>query len=387
MEKKTSIRDRVSQVTWGWFSISMATGGIAVLLYNTPHRFAGLETIGKIVYIFNLVLFKAISLCLAIRFVSRRAALKGSFQHPNETHFIATCPLALATIILGASTYGTPACGPWLITALRVVFWIYVALSTLQAILHNWYLYHLHLASKQPFAIPRLLPSFPAMLSGTIASVLASHQPAHHAVPILVAGITLQGFGFVMSLFIYAEYFYRLNKDGLPAATERPELFIAVGPWSFTALAVIGMAEGAVQKVPVDWLISSSSPESLSSIAPTAAQVSLILASLVAIFLWFLAFYSLCIAILSMFSLCRVFGGQGVPPMSLPWWSMVFPNTGFVIATIRIGTVLQSEAVLWVASAMTILQVAVWLAVLAATGWLDYNTVLFLTALEMVLES
>jgi tellurite resistance protein TehA-like permease len=213
------------------------------------------------------------------------------------------------------------------------------------------------------------------MLSGTIASVLAANQPAHHVVPILVAGATLQGFRFIMSLFVCAEYFYRMNKDGLPEAKERPELFIAVGPWSFTALAVIGMANGAVQKVPVDWLISSTSSssgssfsQSLESISPTTAQVALILASLFGIFLWFLAFYSLCIGILSMFSLCRVFGGEGVPGMSLPWWSMVFPNTGFVIATIRIGSVLQSEAILWVASVMTVLQVAVWLVVLGASA-------------------
>ncbi|KAL2801211.1 voltage-dependent anion channel [Aspergillus keveii] len=375
MEKKTSIWDRLSQVTWGWYSVSMATGGIAVLLYNTPHQFTGLETIGKIIYIFNLVLFLTISLCLIIRFSSRRSALRESLQHPNETHFLGTAPLALATIILGANSYGTSSCGPWLITALRIVFWIYVAAAILQAIIHNWYLYHRRMAASQPFAIPRLLPSFPAMLSGTIASVLAANQPAHHAVPILVAGVTLQGFGFIMSLFVYAEYFYRMNKDGLPEAKERPELFIAVGPWSFTALAVIGMANGAVQKVPVDWLISStssssgsSSSQSLESISPTTAKVALILASLFGIFLWFLAFYSLCIGILSTFSLCRVFGGEGVPPMSLPWWSMVFPNTGFVIATIRIGSVLQSETILWVASVMTVLQVAVWLAVLGASA-------------------
>jgi tellurite resistance protein TehA-like permease len=151
-EKKVSIRDRLGQVTWGWFSISMATRGIAVLLYNTPNQFPGLETIGKIVYIFNLVLFLTISLCLSSRFLSNSSALKESLAHPNETHFLGTCPLALATIIMGASVYGTPACGAWLLVALRVVFWIYVAIAILQAIFHNWYLnlYHTHMASEQP---------------------------------------------------------------------------------------------------------------------------------------------------------------------------------------------------------------------------------------------
>ncbi|KAG2003877.1 hypothetical protein GB937_009370 [Aspergillus fischeri] len=176
------------------------TGGIAVLLSSTPHQFPGLKTIGKIVYILNLVLFLCISACLIIRFLAKSSALKESFQEPNESHFIGTCLLALATLILGAENYGTDACGPWLQVALRIVFWIYVALSTIQAIWHNWYLYHIRMASRQPFALVRLLPSFPAMLTGTIASVLASHQPRHHALPILIGGTTFQGFGFIMSL-------------------------------------------------------------------------------------------------------------------------------------------------------------------------------------------
>ncbi|KAL4764528.1 tellurite-resistance/dicarboxylate transporter family protein [Aspergillus foveolatus] len=366
MEKRLSLRQQLSQATWGWYSASMAAGGIAVLLYNTPHQFTGLKTIGKVAYIFNIVLFVGISLCMGARFCSSPSSLKESVRDPSETHFIATCPLAVATIILGASSYGTDACGPWLLGALHAVFWVYVAVSVVQAIVHNWYLYHRHMASQQPMAIVRCLPSFPAMLSGTIAAGLASDQPAGRAVPMIVAGTTLQGFGFVMTLFVYSEYFYRLNKDGLPDLHDRPEMFIAVGPWSFTALALIGMAEAAVEKVPAGYIVSSATE---TAVAVATGQIALVLASLVAIFLWMLALFCLCIAILSMLAPCRALGGDGGVPMSLAYWSMVFPNTGFVIATIRIGQVLQSESVLWVASAMTIVQVGTWLGVGLATMW------------------
>lgn len=366
--RPASIRNRLCQVTWGWYSMSMATGGIAVLLYNTPHRFTGLDTIGKVFYIFNIVLFVAISFCLGLRFISRSSALKESFQAPNETHFVGTCSLALATIIIGASSYGTDACGPWLLVALRVIFWIYVAIAVIQAVVHNWYLYHRGMASAQPFAIVRLLPSFPAMLSGTIASVLAPSQPDEQAIPIIIGGTTLQGFGFTMSLFIYSEYFYRLNKEGLPKPSDRPEMFISVGPWSFTALALIGMANAAVEKFPERYIVSSTN-ETGSTMAVETGQIALVLASLAGIFLWTLSFYCLCISILSVLAPCRVFGGHGGAPMSLAYWSMVFPNTGFVIATVKIGQVLQSEAILWVSSVLTVVQVAIWLAVAIATAW------------------
>ncbi|KAJ5302274.1 hypothetical protein PENANT_c008G09526 [Penicillium antarcticum] len=363
LDSKVTLKDRVCQITWGWYSMSMATGGIAVLLYRTPHKFTGLETIGKIIYILNLFLFLAVTTCMILRFVSKRSALKESFQSGHETYFASTCLLSIATIILGAESYGSNSCGPWLQVALRIVFWIYVALSTLLAISHNWYLYHLAMAKKQPFPIVQLLPSFPAMLSGTIASSIAASQPRDQALPILIGGVTLQGFGFIKSLLIYGEYQYFLAKRGLPERSKRPQMFIAVGPWSFTALALIGMAKEAVEIFPSRYIISYADPESIGSVTLSTGDIAVMMASFVAIFVWTMAFFHFCIALVSVLASARVFGGEGAPPMSVVYWAMVFPNTGFVIATISIGQVLQSEGILWVSSIMTVLQVAMWLGV------------------------
>jgi tellurite resistance protein TehA-like permease len=345
----------------------MATGGIAVLLYRTPHQFTGLEIIGKIVYIFNLALFLAITACMGLRFISRPSAVKESFRDCNESYFAPTCLLAIATIILGAEAYGTSACGPWLQVALRIVFWIYVALATLMAVFHNWYLYHLSMGHHQPFPIVRLLPSFPAMLSGTIASSIATNQPRDQALPILIGGVTLQGFGFIMSLLIYAEYQYFLAKHGLPERAERPQMFIAVGPWSFTALALIGMAKEAVKVFPSRYIVSFADPQSPESVPVSTGDIALVIASFFAIFVWTMAFFHFCIAAISVLASTKMLGGAGAPSMAVVWWSMVFPNTGFIIATISIGQVLQSPAILWVSSVMTVLQVIMWLAVGGAT--------------------
>jgi tellurite resistance protein TehA-like permease len=146
-------------------------------------------------------------------------------------------------------------------------------------------------------------------------------------------------------------------------------MFIAVGPWSFTALALIGMAEAAVKQFPEQYIISYADTSTSQQVSITTGDIALVLAALVAIFLWTMAAFCLCIAVLSVLAQCRVFGGTGALRMSLPYWSMVFPNTGFVIATVRIGQVLQSPAILWVGSGLTIAQVAVWLCVGVGTIW------------------
>lgn len=48
-------KDRIVHFTWSWFSCTMSTGAIAVLLASQPFTFTGLETIGKIFFIFDLV--------------------------------------------------------------------------------------------------------------------------------------------------------------------------------------------------------------------------------------------------------------------------------------------------------------------------------------------
>ena len=46
---------------------------------------------------------------------------------------------------------------------------------------------------------------------------------------------------------------------------------------------------------------------------------------------------------------------------ALPWWAFIFPNVGFVVATVDLGLEMGSEGVLWVGSALTIGLVGIWL--------------------------
>jgi tellurite resistance protein TehA-like permease len=199
-----------------------------------------------------------------------------------------------------------------------------------------------------------LLPIFPIMLSGTIASAIAPTQPPHYAIPIIIAGVTFQGLGFIVAVFMYANYIGRLMTAGLPSPSTRPGMFIAVGPPSFTGLALIGMANAALTKLPEHYIVDTT--------AVNTAAVAKIIAVLMAMFLWALSFF--------FFSISFVAVVMGFKEMSfhLAWWSFVFPNTGFVIMTISIGTAIESQAVLWVCSGLTALMVGVWLFVAVRHG-------------------
>lgn len=46
---------------------------------------------------------------------------------------------------------------------------------------------------------------------------------------------------------------------------------------------------------------------------------------------------------------------------NLTWWAFIFPNAGFTLATIQIGNVLGSTAILWLTSVMTAVLFIGWL--------------------------
>lgn len=134
--------------------------------------------------------------------------------------------------------------------------------------------------------------------------------------------------------------------SGLPSPNTRPGMFIAVGPPSFTAAALIGLSNSALVHFPNAFIVGTTVP---------TAQVLKIVAVFAGIFLWSVSLFFFAIGVVS------VFAGMREIKFHLTWWSFVFPNTGFIIATIEIGIAIDSQPILWVTSGLTCLQVAIWL--------------------------
>jgi tellurite resistance protein TehA-like permease len=236
----------------------MATGGVATLLNAQPNQFTGLKTIGKVVFIYDLVLFVAFTALISARFIMFRGTFTSAIIHPTESLFIPTFFLSIVNIFDCIQAYAVPVCGPWLIVVQRVVFWIYLACCFLLATAQYTYLFTApaNRLTVQSMTPAWLLPIFPAMLTGTFASQIVKTQPAQHQATIIVAGITMQGLGWMVSFLMYSTYIMRLMQYGLPEPKLRPGLFIAVGPPSFTGLALIGISTS----VPENYGVFAANP-------------------------------------------------------------------------------------------------------------------------------
>lgn len=341
-----TLLERIDHFTWAWFTLTMSTGGIALLLSVQPHTFNGLITIGKVVFIFDLVLFVLLASAITTRFARMHSRLCSSLHCPTESLFFPTFFLSISTILGGIQQYGVPSCGPWLSSTLRVLFWIYVASTFLVAVGQYWILFTGEQLTVQSMTPSWLLPIFPVMLCGTVASLISPNQQYDQRLPILVAGTTFQGLGFLVALLVYGVYISKLMESGLPDPNLRPGMFIAVGPPSFTASALIGMARA----LPADYGYFAAHP--------TATEILPQLALVFGIFIWALALWFFAITVLSCLMTAREM------EFHLVWWAFVFPNVGFTIAVIDIGQELGSEGVMWVGSVMSILLIMMYLFVL-----------------------
>lgn len=344
----TGFLARIQHFTWANYTLSMSTGGLALLVSEgtQPHTFHGLQTIGKVIYIIDLCFFTLVTAIIVTRFIRYPGTFRASLVHPTEGLFAPTFFLSLASIIGSVGRYGIPSCGEWLVVAYRVLFWIYFAVTFCVAVGLYMVLFTSSALKIQDMTPAWDLPIFPFMLSGTLATIGAADQPPDQAVPMIIAGLTAQGLGMLMSLLMYACYIRRMIQFGLPRPRSRPGMFIAVGPPGFTALALIGLAK------------DYPSQYNYFGADEVTIQILQVMATMISIFIWSLALWFFCIALLACLQTWREM------PFSLSWYAFVFPNVGFTIATIDIGKELKSPAIQWVGSVMTLILIAVYLFVL-----------------------
>ena len=192
-----------------------------------------------------------------------------------------------------------------------------------------------------------IFPAYPLLIVGPHAGVLSHYVKQARAFDIIIAGFTIQGIGFLVSITIYSAFIYRLMTQKLPQEAARPGMFVSVGPSAFTVAGVLGMANDIQQALPADYMGD----------ARLAAVVIKIMAAWTSLWLWGFAFWFFFISVgahWSCFSSHRM-------TFTMSWYSWVFPNTALITSTFAIGKAFQSRKIQIIGCVMTPLLIGVWI--------------------------
>ncbi|KAI9836019.1 MAG: hypothetical protein M1838_005142 [Thelocarpon superellum] len=298
--------------------MTMATGGIANVIYTIPFRFHGLSTIGIIFSLFNIVLFIFNVVMISIRFSSFQHTFQASFLHPTESLFAPALLISLGTILLNIEEYA----------------------------MERWSTQTFTVADMTPVWI---FPTYPLLLAGPQAAVLAAGIDPDRALDIVIGGYTLQGIGFLVSFMIYGAFIYRLMTQKLPTAALRPGMFVSVGPAAFTVSTIVGITEQLHTVLPSDFLGDGQ----------MAASVLGFVGAFVALWLWGLSIWFFLISVFAHVN----FVGHARLQFSMTWYSFVFPNSALVTATLGIGRTFKSHAIQVVGTVFAVILIGVWMLV------------------------
>lgn len=333
---------------WSWFTATQSLGGVAISLSECPKRFNGLQTIGVVIFIINLVLFLTFTSLLLIRWFTKPSTIKRSFIRAPECYFFGSFWLTCATIIICIQKFAVPHTGPWMIITIRVLFWVYAATTILSTTIHFVVMFEYHKVAAIEMNPAWFILFFNAMLTGTVAAAIAPDQPPAQRLPIIVAGIGYQGFGWMGSCLILAWFFGHLMEKGWPAPSMAPGLFMTVGSVGYTIVALIGNARA----LPSGYAYFADHP--------TAKDTLLIMATWIGVFLWIFMLWLFGIAFFTCLAnvVSREHGKTRLAmTFNTSWWAFVFPNVGFTLATLYLGQELGSNAILWLSTAMIIVLV------------------------------
>ncbi|KAL7922954.1 voltage-dependent anion channel domain-containing protein [Trichoderma austrokoningii] len=350
---RVGLRDRIACYQWTFFTMTMATGGVASVLHGLVYRPEWVTGFGIFFCLLNIVFFLTNCVFLSMRFYLRPGSLTKSFTDQVESLFIPAFFVSIAVILTNVCQYGVPHCGVWLIQTLQVLFWIYTGLSAIASaglylILWSTLVFPIHMMTPT-----WVFPAYPLMLTAPFASNLISAASDTGRIDVLdapaiaVSAVSTQGTGCLISLMISAAFIYRLMTQKLPRDFQRPGVFISIGPYAFTAGSIAQLGSEANVILPPNFLGTEHSIE-----------IVKIIALLVGLWLWGLSMWFFLVSVGSLWKYLRTRKGM---PFQMTWWSFVFPNTALVTATEIMGNIFENRGLQLFGCAMTIALIIIWI--------------------------
>ncbi len=212
----------------------MDTGVLSIIMHQLPGQFSGLPVLSTVMFVLNLVLFIAISSIWLLRWILYPSETFHAVFNDTEEVALLACPtIAYFTLVGQVALTCSNSWGHGFTILAYVLWWIGVVWILL--VVTMLYIHMIRKPSGQlvdrwlPTAV--FVPIVGTMTAGTIGGVIinnADHVSAGLAVPVIIVGLMLVGFGWLLGILVYSVFFHRLLTAGWPPAEKIPGLILTV---------------------------------------------------------------------------------------------------------------------------------------------------------------
>ncbi|MDD0802347.1 MULTISPECIES: TDT family transporter [Acinetobacter] len=350
----------IRQFTPNWFTVSMGTGVVALIVSEFPMLKALTWQLGTGLWYFNILLFVLFSVLYGLRWAFYPHEAKQIFQHPSMSLFLGTIPMALATILNGFLKYGQPIYGDTAVQIAQTLWYADVVLALLVAWAVPFAMYRHQEHALQQMTAVWLLPIVACEVAASSGGLLLGHLAADtHAVAILLGSYVLWGVSVLPAFAILTILMLRLVLHKLPEKELAVSSWLALGPIGTAALALLVLGHQAPT------LMASLGLAQLGQLFQQAG----ILASLILLGfgLWWLG-----IAVLT-----TLHHAKQELPFNLGWWGLTFPLGVYTLAILTLAQQLNLAFLYAVGYAFAAILMLLWSLVATKTAHGFYQGHLF----------
>ena len=350
----------IRQFTPNWFTVSMGTGVVALIVSEFPMLKAFTWQLGTGLWYFNILLFVLFSVLYGLRWAFYPHEAKQIFQHPSMSLFLGTIPMALATILNGFLKYGQFIYGDTAVQIAQTLWYADVVLALLVAWAVPFAMYRHQEHALQQMTAVWLLPIVACEVAASSGGLLLGHLAADtHAVAILLGSYVLWGVSVLPAFAILTILMLRLVLHKLPEKELAVSSWLALGPIGTAALALLVLGHQAPM------LMASLGLAQLGQLFQQAG----ILASLILLGfgLWWLG-----IAVLT-----TLHHAKQDLPFNLGWWGLTFPLGVYTLAILTLAQQLNLAFLYAVGYAFAAILMLLWSLVATKTAHGFYQGHLF----------
>lgn len=363
-------KEVIRQFTPNWFTVTMGTGVVALILPEFPFAQAWLWQLATLLWQFNSLLFVTFTTLYILRWLIYPQEAKQIFSHPSMALFLGAIPMGLATVLNGFLKFGVVIYGDIAVQIAQALWYADVILAVGIGILVPFCMFSKQDHQLQSMTAMWLLPIVACEVAAASGGLLLAHlDVGQHAVGILFTSYMLWGMSVLPAFAILSILMLRLALHQLPSKELAITGWLALGPIGTGALALLVLGAQAPQVLAVIQLQSLG----------LFFQNTGVLASfiLLGFGIWWFA-----IAVLTTLKHAAT-----NLPFNLGWWGLTFPLGVFTLAILNLGHQIHVNFIVDIGLAFATILMLLWMMVMAKTLKGMYQGHLFFSpCLKVLLE-